>query len=555
MFPRILRVALHAFFAGAIVLALKRLWAPLAAKQWSLLAAVQNALQPEPPLVIDWIYAEVYWMLGAYGLVCFGVLAVALLASRLRLFANSWRALLFYGGVASATIIYLSQQQIYSVTKSAALAILLSFLLISLITYPESVRPFVLHLSAWMERNHLIALTVLVAISTIQRLISLYIDPHLLVDGDDPNTFFEQALRFHSGGVAPDSHFSPGMPIYLHFWFQLLGVGQFFPKLGLIAFGAVGLFFLADFVRGFFRCSGLALGVLIFYIASSHYVSFSNQLWNENLFHPLFSVFLWASWRLFAVRSFALQASLAILTGCLIFALTLLRSWFPLPGAIWVIFLALKMRQQNGSVRRSVVFAVAVLCLSATLFMLYQRYVAQKNSVTATTNWPINLLIGNNPYAQGTYTRHWVTFVRDYKVDLRTANLPQQIIEMNLKDPAMALRNLVRKALLWFFSAGGPRPISSYYQHPQSIAQYFYRISVFLLLCFGLFSQRRSWQTLALCAVYAAVWGVHMVFFADYRFTLTMMPIQAILACLGGGYLLSKARLLPGEAACVRHEG
>lgn len=86
--------------------------------------------------------------------------------------------------------------------------------------------------------------------------------------------------------------------------------------------------------------------------------------------------------------------------------------------------------------------------------------------------------------------------------------------------------------MLWFVGAGGPRPLGNYYQHPLLISQYFYRISISLLLLVGLIRLIKH-KKFILPSAYLSILFVHLVFFVDYRFTLTAMPIQAVLVPFG----------------------
>ncbi|HMV80283.1 MAG TPA: dolichyl-phosphate-mannose-protein mannosyltransferase [Leptospiraceae bacterium] len=381
----------------------------------------------------------------------------------------------------------------------------------------------------------------LISISTLQRLIALYLDNNDLFAGDDPNTFYYQAVSFYESGVIkPNSGFSPGMSFYLLGMFKFFGIGQFFPKLIMIFLGSLGLLSLALFINSFFKSKAVSIVALLFYITSSHYVSFSNQFWNENLFHPAFSVFLYLTWKIFEEKKKSINQSInqsinlsiyLSIVPVIMLSLTLLRSWFPLPGLIWILFLFYTAYSNKlHFLKKTAIVSAGIIFLG--LGLLYSDHYSSQKGV-ATSNSPINLLIGNNPYSQGTYTRHWVTFVRDYKINLEDKNYISQVININIDNPFIIVRNLKNKAFLWFLGAGGPRPISPYYQHPLLILQYFYRFTVFLLFLFGasfLFSHRKG---KILVLLYFSVFMIHMIYFADYRFTLTAMPLQAIFVSFG----------------------
>ena len=221
--------------------------------------------------------------------------------------------------------------------------------------------------------------------------------------------------------------------------------------------------------------------------------------------------------------------------------LTLFRSWFPVLGLTWILFLLYQAYLNRSSWFKKIVIIFTSLIFLSSLYFYSNHYNSQKG--LATSNSSINLLIGNNPYSQGTYTRHWVTFVRDYRINLEDKNYIAQVIKINIDSPLIILNNIKNKAFPWFLGAGGPRPISSYYQHPLLAMQYFYRFTVFLLFLFGISFLFRFRKGKILILLYSIVFLIHMIYFADYRFTLTVMPLQAIIVSFGIMKILKNALL------------
>jgi hypothetical protein len=214
-------------------------------------------------------------------------------------------------------------------------------------------------------------------------------------------------------------------------------------------------------------------------------------------------------------------------------SLTLLRSWFPVIAFIWLIYLFYKIFYYQTNISKKILQFLTVIFLYVFFLFSYNYHFSKNNKGVVTSNSAINLLIGNNPYSQGTYTRHWVTFTRDYNIDVTKNDFMKKVIEINLENPMLIASNTSKKLLLWFFSAGGPRPISPYYQHPLLIPQYFYRITVFLFLLFGIRTLYKYKKGSIIIFLYFIIFSIHMVYFADYRFTLTAMPFQAIIVSFG----------------------
>ncbi|MDV6236925.1 dolichyl-phosphate-mannose-protein mannosyltransferase [Leptospira ellisii] len=509
----------------------------------------QAILSVEPPTVGPWIYRETWIFLGAYATICVLILLFSFVAKRLfRAGTMSVNVILFF-----ATVLLSVEAQEWKGShwriKPALYVLFCLSILYTILFRSGRMRPLLERFLKSIEERYSLYLGVIVLSSVLQRVFALYLDPNLLVEGDDPEYYYSAAIQLYEHGIHPHSGFSSGMIYFLAGSFRLFGIGQGSAKVVLILIGSVGLICLAFFAKDFFRSKAISIFTVAFYLISSHYVSFSNQFWNENLFHPLFSIFLFSAYRFVrsvSAGSFSASISYSFVSGLLFFYLVQLRSWFLLVGVLFLSLLC--FFEFSGLKKRSAILVSGIAVLIVTLLgsgFAFQGFQNKEGHfLLPTSNGKANFIIGNHPYSQGTYTRHWVTYTIETGSDLNSEELFKKVILENLKDPAFLFSNLTKKTLLWFFSAGGPRPFTDYYQHPLSFAQYFFRISCFLLMCFGIFRSFSDRLGKILPAVYVSIFFIHLIYFADYRFTLTAMPLQALFIGCG---LLALTRKAFGE--------
>jgi hypothetical protein len=491
-----------------------------------------ESLKTEPPGIINFIYTEAYYFILLYSIIFIINYANFLVGKSLKILNFSVKTILIFLTV--NCIIFLSHSKEETLTNSKvifyiAFLFLILFFLIFSRHNPFSAKSLKIKINEYYN----VIFYALIFFSTMQRVIALIIDPNLLPEGDDPRTFYIQALSFlETNSYSPSSGFSPGMSLYLWTIFKFCGQGQLVPKVILIFIGLIGIISLGKFAKSYFHSKLLPLIILIFYISSSHYVSFGNQFWNENLFNPIFSFYLFITWKLYITKEKKLFILLGILViPVLILFLTLLRSWFPLLFLLHILFLIYFIKPNNNILLKRLTL-VFMLIISFAYLNLYSIQYSNRLGLP-TSNSSINLLIGNNPYSQGTYTRHWVTFIKDYKIDIDDPNYIWRVLDINVKNPIVPLNNLIKKFTLWTIGAGGPRPISNYYQHPLSIPQYIYRISIFFIMIFGIQSLLKFNKIKILFFLYFFIMIIHLMYFADYRFTLTAMPLQSIFVSIG----------------------
>jgi hypothetical protein len=490
-----------------------------------------ESLKTEPPGIINFIYTEAYYFILLYSILFIINLAIFWFGKSLQIVNYSIRTVLIFLTVNCIILLSHSKEETLTNPKVIFYIALLFLILLFLISSRFKLTSTKL-IKININKNYNVILYSLIFFSTIQRIIALIIDPNLLPEGDDPRTFYNQALSFlETNSYTPNSGFSPGMSLYLWTIFKFFGEGQFVPKATLILIGLLGITSLCKFTKSYFHSKLLPLTILLFYITSSHYVSFGNQFWNENLFNPIFSIYLFITWKLYITKDKTFFIFGIIVIPALILFLTLLRSWFPLLSSLHIIFLTYFIKP-NHNIFFKKFSLLFLLIISYTFLNLYSIQYLNKLGLP-TSNSSINLLIGNNPYSQGTYTRHWVTFINDYKIDIDDPKYINKLLDININNPIVPLNNLLKKFTLWTIGAGGPRPISNYYQHPLSIPQYIYRISIFLIMIFGIQNYLRFNKIKILFLLYLFIMIIHLIYFADYRFTLTAMPLQAIFVSIG----------------------
>jgi len=501
--------------------------------QTNLHQLVFTSFLTDPPGIIDFIYKESYYFVLLYFILLLINYAVYLFERKLNIFSSSLTSVAFLLIVNSILILSRNKNVVLAAYKAKIYITILLLLLIALFLHSTIKRKLSINFESLYKNNYKLIFFGLIFISTIQRSIALYVDPNLLIEGDDPGNFYTQAQSFlNTNSYAPNPVFSPGMSLYLYSIFKFCGEGHLVPKILLIVIGSIGLYSIATFAKLYFHSKEIPIAILIFYISSSHYVSFSNQFWNENLFNPILGIYFLLTWKICVSKN---KKSIFLLTVFILpflqLFLSLLRSWFFLLAAIHILILIFKIKRNYGSsFKRSFLF-LSMIIFSFYLF-LYSVNFSTKNGLP-TSNSSINFLIGNNPYSQGTYTRHWVRFVSDFNINLNDPNYTREIIKLNLQNPMIPLKNIFKKITLWTIGAGGPRPISNYYQHPLSIPQYFYRITCFLFMAYGMIKFSKYSKLNLLSLLYLVIVMVHIVYFADYRFILTAMPIQSIFVSIG----------------------
>ncbi|MCG6139390.1 hypothetical protein [Leptospira mtsangambouensis] len=482
-------------------------------------------LSADPPLVGPWLYRDIYYQLGCFFFfISFGFLYLFVLPNSFLLHDTRIKNLMLIIWMITILLTIKLKPDTYSPFKK--------YLVISFITAIYFVVIFRNHLIQdfyrWMVSRIGLTIFAIVIISTTQRFVALYFDPFFLAEGDDPKTYFSAAKALLEGKDFLQGSFSKGMTVFLYYCFLMFGEGQVVPKVLMILVGTVGLYCLLSFILDYTKSNTIVVLVGLFYLFSSHYVSFSNQFWNENLFHPFFSIYLFLFYRLKSATSGYLKVLLGFSILPVVFVLTELRSWFPVVFILTVLIYFIINRRLISNA----VVPVATLLLFFVINVAFKEKVDRPSPLFASNNMEFNFLVGNNPYAQGTYSRHWFTYSKEINLSQDKHEIFRNVLITNLKNPDILIHNLWKKTILWFWGAGGPRPISIYYQNPLSLSQTVYRCLLTIFLFIGIYRSLIE-KDFLICSMYLLIFSVHLIFFADYRFTLTAMPLQAILVSYG----------------------
>ena len=169
--------------------------------------------------------------------------------------------------------------------------------------------------------------------------------------------------------------------------------------------------------------------------------------------------------------------------------------------------------------------------------MLLYPYSAQvselrQKPVLVTDNFHYNLAIGNNLYSQGTYSNHAELLGKELGINFHGPEGTEYLLEYMREHPEHAVGMFAKKTALWFIGAAGPRHTTNYCAHPLSPMLAYYRIGLFLLGLYGGFLLPRLLRFhLLFIGIVAS--GVYIAFFADYRFTLAVIPHYALACAMG----------------------
>ncbi|WP_232224607.1 glycosyltransferase family 39 protein [Leptospira fainei] len=503
----------------------------LNSEQSNVLNSSIQAMSIDPPLATKWIYRDSLYFLVGYGIWLGLVFIVLKLLKKFDLLYGdkTITTVLVLISVSLALMLRETPYVFYNVYKKNIIVYFFVIFCIALAIRGPVIQELIRRGTRLFNEKYTIFAALIVLFSLLQRLLALHLDNGLLQSGDDPKTFYDAAINLYEKGISPNLGFSPGMSYFLFACFKIFGIGQLVPKLLLALIGSLGLFCSIETTRILIKSKIAGILAGIFYLTSSHYVSFSNQLWNENLFNPLFSMFIYVNVLAFnkgGVKYLVLQMLITVFAGA---CFSLLRSWFPLVFLVFLIGFFIESGNRKIPRKSQLVLLALLFCIS---YLSPRLFRGQSDGVIATNNSQLNFVIGNNPYSQGTYTRHWVTFTKESGLDVNSKEMMNYLMEIYKKNPELVFINLYKKVMLWFVGAGGPRPLDNYYQHPLLISQYFYRITTSLLLLVGLIQLIR-YKKFILPLGYLSILFVHLVFFVDYRFTLTAMPIQAVLIPFG----------------------
>ncbi|WP_125232003.1 hypothetical protein [Leptospira harrisiae] len=520
-----MRIILKFSILLAIAFCFQKLIAFANANQARILFENLSFSATDPPLVGPWLYRDIYYQLGCFLLLLTtAFLYLFVLPDTLCLHNTRMKNLVLLIWMIIFLLTIKLKPDTYSPFKKYLVISFATALYLVLVFHHQLLRDFY----EWVISRINLTIFLIVMISTFQRFIALYFDPFFLAEGDDPKTYFSAAKALLEGEDFLQGSFSRGMTIFLYYCFRMFGEGQVVPKILMILIGAVGLYCLLSFILGYTKKKAVVVLVGLFYLLSSHYVSFSNQFWNENLFHPFFSMYLFLFYRLKSESSSYSKVLFCFGILLVVFVLTELRSWFPIVFILSVLIYLISNRRRISRA----VMPITILLLFFVINVAFKGKVDRPSPLFASTNMEFNFLVGNNPYAQGTYSRHWFTYSEEINLSQNKDEIFRNVLFANLKNPNILIHNLWKKTVLWFWGAGGPRPISIYYQNPLSLSQTLYRSLLTVFLFIGIYRSLID-KDFLIGSMYLMIFSVHLIFFADYRFTLTAMPLQAILVSYG----------------------
>lgn len=497
-------------------------------KQISLQSQIKemNLVSP-PPKISFWIYEEIVYFLPLMVFILISGTLLSYLSQKLiPLKLASDHFLLTF--ILTLLLILPSQEAYFSPRRSFEYSLaLVSFFLAYIYLRDHFISGFKNKLR--FSYNQLIFFGVL--LSTLQRLQSLWIDSYELFVFDDPFTYYNTSKSFLTGPIQIPEAYNPGMFFYLYSVLQIFGEGHLFPKLIMVFWSSLGLYYLSLFIKNFFHSEDLSLIAILIYLTSSHYVEFSNQYFNENIFHPTLSIFLYQTHFLSSGKSS--RKSLGhILSLLLMIGLTLMRSWFPPFGIFWYFYLLLSNKKpKNHFFKLLLIYSLILLFYIISMYS-YNFYFHNKIRFLVIDAFKLNFIIGNNPYSHGTFTWHWLHFQNENH--FYTDSDGYKILIRYLRDhPIFWIKLLFQKSIVWFLGAGNPRPQNNFYMQPIHFAQYFYRFLSFLLLILGSIRLLRSKKFIVFPILYLIVLGIHLLIFVEHRGVLSIMPLSTILISMG----------------------
>lgn len=397
----------------------------------------------------------------------------------------------------------------------------------------------------WLKqpKNANVVAYILIGLSIIQRLISLYVRPDILAEGDDPLYYHNSAVALAKQGILPGSYFSPGLPYYLGIFYKVFGVKILSAQISLIVLSTISLIILYRVVKRYYGGPLVGVITLLVFNLHSQYIASASQFLNDHFFMLLLPIFLWLIHRITELSKFGLSIIiLSISLGFFLFVMSLFRSWAPILLVVLFImpfFLRYKFSSFFGFQNLFLIilpFIIFVICSFG-----YKNLTKENQSTVATTSNLATIIIqGNNPYSQGAYSRHLQTYTRELGLENDINKVLPILWQYCIDHPFHLPTVFSKKAVLWFWGAGNPKYFGGYYLAPLSLAAYYLRIFWFLLSIAGfyLLAQDKKYVPTLL---YFAMSVTFILLFLEHRFLLVSLPIQAIAI----GYFVDKLLTTP----------
>lgn len=484
-----------------------------------------QALTPLPP-PLHWVYHPVLWLPLCLVVSVILVSVLAFLLRKTGLQPNEVLVLSVLGFGLSLLLAIPNSH--YIPAKRAVVGIAMVLFAYSLIVRPTEIKNVVRRLDD-PKQARLLAI-VLIFVSIAQRFIAMYMQPQVLVEGDDPHIYHSYAQLILNGGW-PHPFFSPGMPFFLATVYGIFGVHDWIPAAIMISGSGPALYWLYRTVSMYYGGPLVGVFVVLLFNLNSQYVAMSNHFWNENVFILLLPFALYSFHRSLDpgvdLRSRFLHA---IVLGFFLGLMTLFRSWTPALVAALTAMIIFSYRSVSvaESLRRIAFLAVSVLFMAAITggyIYLRSEYSGYRGYISSNA---LDIFVqGNNPYSQGSFTRHFYTFARDLGLSVESKEFQQAVVRYNVDHPLHFLTMVAKKMLMWFWGAPHPKYMGGYYIMPMSLLAYYVRILFFFLAAYGFVRLLREKRPLPVL-IYAVLTLVFSVLMVEHRFALIGFVPQSI---------------------------
>lgn len=484
-----------------------------------------QALTPLPP-PMPWVYHPVLWLPFCLAVSMILVSVLFFLLRRAGLQRNETFILSFLGFCLS--LLLAVPHSHYVPAKRAVIGIALIIVAYWLIARPAEIKN-VVHRLYDPKQARLFAIA-LIFVSIAQRFIAMFMQQQIFVEGDDPHIYHSSAQDILKGGW-PHPIFSPGMSFYLAGVYAVFGVREWVPAVIMIVASGPALYALYRTVVQYYGGPLVGIFTILLFNLNSQYVAMSNHFWNENVFILLMPFALY-----FFHRSFDSGVDLrsrflhAIVLGIFLGLMTLFRSWTPALVVALAVMIIFSYRSVSvaESLRRIAFLAVSVLFMAAITggyIYLRSEYSGYRGYISSNTLDVF--IVGNNPYSQGSFTRHFYTFARDLGLSVESKEFQQAVLRYNVYHPLHFLTMLGKKLLMWFWGAPHPKYMGGYYLMPLALAAYYFRILFFFLAAYGFVRLLREKRPLPLL-IYAVLTLVFSVLMVEHRFALIGFIPQSI---------------------------
>jgi glycosyltransferase involved in cell wall biosynthesis len=401
----------------------------------------------------------------------------------------------------------------------------------------------------WFTRDRKIAISIFLLALLIRTIYILIIGDRFILESGDQSHYRGIALNFYQGKGFMDgsSYRSPLYPFLMGLFFHIFGHTPLLFKLFQGILGSFIPVFLFYIGRNLFnrRVGGFAA---LFSMADPVLVHYTSQFLTETLFF----VFLLGLLTLLSDSHFrekikerkTLYVNLAVM-GLLTGLGTLTRSVFisfPIVIGLWLIF-ALKMSLLNSLKNTALIIIFCFFTLSP--WMARNVFVHGK-FIPLTTNFGVNLWIGNNPEATGGY------HIPASGIDESVLSMPEwernniflsRAVSFILTNPSDFLRITLRKMILYWDP----------YPHTTTRLIFILLVPLSLMGIFLYWKRYPVSRILLFTIIY--FYCTTVIFFTAHRFTILTLPFLILYASSAVSMITErKSKKVVGKSVCiVRH--